>query len=58
MGRLVTNIAAAAADADNMPSMEKLPSVSIIDALLPRRLASIGLPSSNEKVSQLNSASE
>ncbi|KAI7348707.1 hypothetical protein KC320_g6492 [Hortaea werneckii] len=54
MGRLVTNIAAAAADADNMPSMEKLPSVSIIDALLPRRLASIGLPSSNEKPTDPN----
>ncbi|KAI7184663.1 hypothetical protein KC363_g7587 [Hortaea werneckii] len=49
MGRLATNIAAAAADADNMPSTGKLPSVSLIDALLPRRLASIGSPSSKEK---------
>ncbi|KAI7083943.1 hypothetical protein KC356_g7159 [Hortaea werneckii] len=51
MGRLATNIAAVAADADNMPSTEKLPSVSLIDALLPRRLASIGSPFSKEKVS-------
>ncbi|RMZ07568.1 hypothetical protein D0860_05074 [Hortaea werneckii] len=51
MGRLATSIAAAAADADNMPPTEKLPSASIIDALLPRRLASIGSPSSKEKPS-------
>ncbi|RMY83770.1 hypothetical protein D0862_11610 [Hortaea werneckii] len=49
MGRLATNIAAAAADADNMPPTEKLPSVSLIDALLPRRLASIGSASNKEK---------
>ncbi|KAI7496088.1 hypothetical protein KC367_g6887 [Hortaea werneckii] len=54
MGRLATNIAAAAADADNMPSTEKLPSVSLIDALLPRRLASIGSPSSKEKPTDPN----
>ncbi|KAI7277589.1 hypothetical protein KC345_g6520 [Hortaea werneckii] len=54
MGRLATSIAAAAADADNMPSTEKLPSVSIIDALLPRRLASIGSPSSKEKPTDPN----
>ncbi|RMX81453.1 hypothetical protein D0867_02633 [Hortaea werneckii] len=49
MGRLATNIAAAAADADNMPPTDKLPSVSLIDALLPRSLASIGSPSSKDK---------
>lgn len=54
MGRLATNIAAAAADADNMPPTDKLPSVSLIDALLPRRLASIGSSSSKEKVSRLH----
>ncbi|KAI7299138.1 hypothetical protein KC315_g17751 [Hortaea werneckii] len=54
MGRLATNIAAAAADADNMPPTEKLPSVSLIDALLPRRLASIGSPSSKEKQFRAN----
>ena len=54
MGRLATNIAAAAADADNMPPTEKLPSVSLIDALLPRRFASIGSPSSKDKVSRLH----
>ncbi|KAI7022728.1 hypothetical protein KC355_g1974, partial [Hortaea werneckii] len=54
MGRLATNIAAAAADADNMPPTEKLPSVSLIDALLPRRLASIGSPSSKDKPTDPN----
>ncbi|KAI7155043.1 hypothetical protein KC349_g7247 [Hortaea werneckii] len=54
MGRLATNIAAAAADADNMPPTEKLPSVSLIDALLPRRFASIGSPSSKDKPTDPN----
>ncbi|KAI7228103.1 hypothetical protein KC330_g8078 [Hortaea werneckii] len=54
MGRIATNIAAAAADADNMPPTEKLPSVSLIDALLPRRLASIGSPSSKKKPTDPN----
>ncbi|KAF2159152.1 hypothetical protein M409DRAFT_61101 [Zasmidium cellare ATCC 36951] len=36
MGRLAKHIAATAAFADNMPPADKLPSVSLIDALLPR----------------------
>lgn len=34
MGRLATNVAAAAVDADNLP--EKLPNISLLDALLPK----------------------
>ncbi|EME49068.1 hypothetical protein DOTSEDRAFT_76495 [Dothistroma septosporum NZE10] len=42
MGRFATYVAASAAHADNLHSVERLPPVSVIDALLPRRLVSIG----------------
>lgn len=42
MGRLATHIAAAAVDASNLPVPEKLPNISLIDALLPGRWSSFG----------------
>ncbi|KAK3672503.1 hypothetical protein LTR78_007553 [Recurvomyces mirabilis] len=44
MGRLATKIAAAVTDADNLPSSQKLPRVSFIDALLPRSYINLGSP--------------
>ncbi|KAK4560365.1 hypothetical protein LTR86_005561 [Recurvomyces mirabilis] len=42
MGRLATNIAAAVTDADNLPSPQKLPRVSFLDALLPCSYSNLG----------------
>ncbi|KAK4957486.1 hypothetical protein LTR10_005451 [Elasticomyces elasticus] len=42
MGRLATHLAAIVTDAENLPSSQKLPNVSLIDALLPRRCANVG----------------
>jgi len=51
MGRLATQLAALATDAENLPPSEKLPNVSFIDALLPRRCADLGSPREDRKVS-------
>ncbi len=50
MGRLATQLAALATDAENLPPSEKLPNVSFIDALLPRRCAELGSPRKERKV--------
>ncbi|KAK0913711.1 hypothetical protein LTR91_007696 [Friedmanniomyces endolithicus] len=49
MGRLATQLAALATDAENLPPSEKLPNVSFIDALLPRRCAELGSPRKERK---------
>ncbi|KAK0250421.1 hypothetical protein LTR91_017778 [Friedmanniomyces endolithicus] len=49
MGRLATQLAALATDAENLPPSEKLPNVSFIDALLPRRCADLGSPREDRK---------
>ncbi|KAK3113514.1 hypothetical protein LTR53_009120 [Teratosphaeriaceae sp. CCFEE 6253] len=50
MGRLATHIAAIATDAENLPTSQRLPNVSFIDALLPRRYAELGTPRRERKV--------
>ncbi|KAK3625872.1 hypothetical protein LTR56_020185 [Elasticomyces elasticus] len=49
MGRLATHLAAIVTDAENLPSSQKLPNVSLIDALLPRRCANVGSLSKDSK---------
>ena len=51
MGRLATEIAAAAVDANNLPPTTKLPNVSVFDALLPRGWTDVGSPRKGQKVS-------
>ena len=49
MGRFATELAAKAANADNMPATKDLPPVSFLDALLPKD-AGATANSSTEKV--------
>ncbi|KAK3112822.1 hypothetical protein LTR53_010503 [Teratosphaeriaceae sp. CCFEE 6253] len=51
MGRLATHIAAIVTDAENLPASQRLPNVSFIDALLPRRYAELGTPRRESKSS-------
>lgn len=50
MGRVTTQIAAIATDADNLGSVESLPKISFIDALLPRSFTELGASKKESKV--------
>ena len=52
MGRITTDIAAAAVNASNLPERDQLPVISAWDALLPRDCADKVVFDPNKKVSE------
>ncbi|CAK4031567.1 hypothetical protein DOTSEDRAFT_76495 [Lecanosticta acicola] len=56
MGRFATCVASTAANAENLPPLERTPTVSIMDALLPRRIVSIRRESPDRNAGEVPSA--